>query len=291
MQLFPAMSDRCPNGPPSNANVAANATNCLVGLLESAWKEAKTHRGAGSGFHHVAAFVSVLDDGHMGATNAWLHFAARHKKVAVGSHASMRLLGSKIEMADLAASAGQWASFFPITYAKPDDAHFPAVIKLYPVTGSGGRGVWFVQHRDAMDGVLNGTAAKLAKEQGELQPLLQEAITGSIEHVLHIIAHKGSLLRIYVVHEFNITGAIPPPDRYIHVSELPQSERVLAFVAWLCHATQLDGVAFIAAKVRAGGTRWKKKADTHTPVHGYTRRRIAVESHRNERTARDSKYW
>lgn len=165
MRLFPALSDRCPIAQSNNASAVLESTDCLFGLLERAWQDAKASRSAGGapgGFAHVAAFVSILDDGHPGATSAWLRLSGRHKSAfrfaggqkhlvpsldswlrhtfavaAVGSpwssalamanHLSrltssfflvllltcphaVRLLGSKLLLADLAASAGPWAT-------------------------------------------------------------------------------------------------------------------------------------------------------------------------------------
>ena len=143
MRLFPALSDRCNKVPATNASATANATNCLAGLLESAWAEAEANRSTTGQNQQVAAFVTILDDGHPGATHAWLRFASHHSMAAVGAPPSMRLLGSKLAMADLAEAAPrEWARFFPATYASPRDVAFPVVIKLYPVFGSGARGVF-----------------------------------------------------------------------------------------------------------------------------------------------------
>ena len=107
-----------------------------------------------------------------------------------------------------------------------------------------------VHHRAALDAVLNGNASALAREHGEPRPLLQAAVRNKVEHLIHFVAHEGELLRVFIVHVFNFTLGASPPTYYAEPRELPDAPRVLAFVKWVCSATQLDGLAFIQARVR-----------------------------------------
>ena len=328
MRLFPALSDRCPIAQSNNASAVLSSTDCLFGLLERAWRDAKAGRSAGGapgGFAHVASFVSILDDGHPGATQAWLRFSGRHKSARASRERELRLSlllsadarprsgccgvavvkcacdggssqqielfflsSSTTDVSSRSAFVGQQASpggprrirgavgqvralhsyrdicrslfwpdcitstsFFPKTYATPDDVVYPAIIKLYPVFGSGGRGVRVAYRRSSLDALLNSTAARVAAASGEPRPLLQEAVMSRMEYLLHFSAHRGALLRVFVVHVYNISGQAEQPESYIQPEELPNWWAILRFVRWLTDATQLDGLAFLQARARA----------------------------------------
>lgn len=128
---------------------------------------------------------------------------------------------------------------------------YPAIIKLYPVFGSGGRGVKVAYRRSSLDALLNSTAARAAAASGEPVPLLQEAVMRRMEYLLHFSAHRGALLRVFVVHVYNISGQAKQPESYIQPEELPNWWAILRFVRWLTDATQLDGLAFLQARARA----------------------------------------
>ena len=75
-------------------------------------------------------------------------------------------------------------SFVPEQYTNPDQAKYPCVIKI--PTAVGGRGVLIANNRKE----LNDALTKL----GDQAAILQEALTGSQEPIIHFIAYNGKIL-------------------------------------------------------------------------------------------------
>ena len=79
-----------------------------------------------------------------------------------------------------------YGAFMPAQYETADEARFPCLVKK--IDDNHGKGIYVVHNRAELDAAV----AKLDSSQGEY--LLQEALVGTAEPIIHFVAFRGKLL-------------------------------------------------------------------------------------------------
>ena len=118
--------------------------------------------------------------------DAWLNLTSRFP-IAISSDKVFTSFGNKIEFKKFM-NENNFGQFVPQVYKSIEEAKYPSVVKLQPITGSDSRGVHIVFNRTHLDDVI-----KKYTVWGE-PFLLEEAVISNSEICFSISAYQGNLL-------------------------------------------------------------------------------------------------